>query len=102
MPTDVKILVIGGGISGLCSAYYLTKYYKPENVLLIEGSARLGGTAYTDGMEGFVCEWGPNGWLDKEPKMKQWLKDLGINDKTITANANAARRFVLRAASCMK
>lgn len=96
MATDVKILVIGGGISGLCSAYYLSKYFKPENVLLIEGAARLGGTAYTDRMEGFVCEWGPNGWLDKEPKMKQWLKDLGINDKTITANANAARRFVLR------
>ena len=97
MPTDVKILVLGGGITGLCSAYYLSKYYKPENVLLLEGSNRIGGSAYTDRMEGFVCEWGPNGWLDKEIKMKQWVKDLGLQDKTITANDAAAKRFILKA-----
>lgn len=96
MSVDVRVLVIGGGISGLCSAYYLSKYYKPENVRLIEGASRLGGTAFTDRMDGFICEWGPNGWLDKEPKMKQWVKDLGLQDKTITANQAAAKRFLLK------
>lgn len=96
MQQDVRILVIGGGVSGLCAAYYLAKYYKPENVRLIEGAAHFGGTACTDRMDGFVCEWGPNGWLDREPKMKQWIKDLGLAEKTITANAAAEKRFLLR------
>lgn len=96
MPTDIRFLVLGGGVTGLCSAYYLAKHYKPENVMLLEGAPTIGGVAHTDRMDGFVCEWGPNGWLDKEPKMLQWLKDLGIQGQTITAKAEAKRRFILR------
>jgi oxygen-dependent protoporphyrinogen oxidase len=96
MAEEVKILVIGGGVSGLCSAYYLSKFYRRQHVLLLEGADRLGGTCHSDRMHGFVCEWGPNGWLDKEPATKQWIKDLGLEGKTIAANAASAKRFILR------
>ncbi|MBI1317938.1 MAG: protoporphyrinogen oxidase [Candidatus Hydrogenedens sp.] len=96
MAEEVKILVIGGGISGLCSAYYLSRFYRPQHVMLLEGASRLGGTCYSDRMNGFVCEWGPNGWLDKEPQTKQWLKDLKIDGQTVTANDAASKRFILR------
>jgi oxygen-dependent protoporphyrinogen oxidase len=96
MPTEIRFLVLGGGITGLCSAYYLAKHYRPENVLLLEGGPSVGGVARSDRMEGFVCEWGPNGWVDKEPKLVQWLKDLGLHGKTITAREDAKHRFLLR------
>lgn len=41
MATSVAIL--GGGISGLSTAYYLSKSSPKTKILLIEGSKRLGG-----------------------------------------------------------
>lgn len=40
-PTDVAVL--GGGITGLVSAYYLSKEFPNARVVLFEGSSRLGG-----------------------------------------------------------
>lgn len=40
-PTDVAVL--GGGITGLVSAYYLSKEFPNAKIFLLEGSSRLGG-----------------------------------------------------------
>lgn len=40
-PTDVAVL--GGGISGLASAYYLSHQFPNARIVLFEGSSRLGG-----------------------------------------------------------
>lgn len=40
-PTDVAVL--GGGITGLVSAYYLSKEFSNAKIVLFEGSSRLGG-----------------------------------------------------------
>lgn len=40
-PTDVAVL--GGGITGLVSAYYLSKEFPNARIVLFEGSPRLGG-----------------------------------------------------------
>ena len=96
MPDQFKAIVLGGGMTGLCAAFYLAKKIGHESVLLLEANDDVGGTARTDCIEGLVCDWGPNGFLDKEPLTTQWVKDLGITDKLIPANIKAARRFVLR------
>ena len=38
-----NIAVVGGGITGLSAAYYLSREFPNANITLIEGSARLGG-----------------------------------------------------------
>lgn len=38
-----SVAILGGGISGLSSAYYLSKSSPKTKILLIEGSKRLGG-----------------------------------------------------------
>lgn len=40
-PTDVAVL--GGGITGVVSAYYLSKEFPNARIVLFEGSSRLGG-----------------------------------------------------------
>ncbi|MCA1628515.1 MAG: FAD-dependent oxidoreductase, partial [Acidobacteria bacterium] len=45
-----RIVIIGGGISGLTAAYQLTRcasHQSPLEVLLLEASARLGGALRT-------------------------------------------------------
>lgn len=89
-------VVIGGGVTGLCAAFYARKRHGAGSVCLIEGRHELGGTALTDSFDGFTCEHGPNGFLDKEPKTLQWVADLGLGDQMVKANALAARRFIFR------
>ena len=96
MAQKVKILIVGGGITGLCAAHLFSKYYKRENVLLLESAKWVGGTALTDRVDGFNCDWGPNGWLDKEPRTKQWVKELGLEDYMVQANPTAQKRFILK------
>lgn len=96
MAIETKILVIGGGISGLCAAWHCAQYYRPESVLLVEKSTSLGGTARTDRISGFVSEWGPNGFLDREPKTTKWVRDMGLRDKMVQANEASARRFIYK------
>jgi len=38
-----NIAILGGGITGLASAYYLTKYLPEANITLYEASDRMGG-----------------------------------------------------------
>ena len=96
MAEEVKILIVGGGISGLSAAHVFGKYYRPENVLTLEAGPWAGGTALTDRNNGFNCDHGPNGWLDKEPRTMQWVKELGLEQYLVKADENAQRRFILK------
>lgn len=90
-----KILVLGGGITGLCAAWKLSRLYRPQNVVLLEASGAAGGAARTENVRGFLCDLGPNGYLDREPQMRNWVRDLGLTSRLVKANEAAAKRFVL-------
>ena len=96
MTDSYKTLIIGGGITGCCAAYYAMQRDGADNVLLLEASDTLGGTAQTEQVDGFTCEMGPNGFLDKEPKTLEWVSDLGLDEQLVRANTAAARRFIFR------
>ncbi len=96
MTEPLKTLIIGGGISGLCAAFYAMKRDGADRVLLLESGDTLGGTASTESTDGFTFEKGPNGFLDKEPKTLQWVTDLGLDREVIRANTLAAKRFIFR------
>ncbi len=96
MPEGLKSIVLGGGMTGLCAAFYLAKAHGPERVLLLEAADTVGGAARTDCVDGFVSDWGPNGFLDKEPLTLKWVGDLGLADQLVRANEKAARRFIYK------
>ena len=56
-----RAAVIGGGISGLCAAFYLKR--AGVEVVLFEGGPRVGGNIKTEVREGFLYEHGPNSTL---------------------------------------
>ncbi|KAL7820410.1 Protoporphyrinogen oxidase [Trichoderma aethiopicum] len=68
LPADANVAVLGGGLTGLTTAYYLAKWLPPTaKITLLEASDRLGGWIKTDrvpvkvgGVEGVVSfERGP-------------------------------------------
>ncbi len=87
-------LIIGGGISGLATAYRLQR--AGLNVLLLEKSSHVGGSIQTEEENGFLIDSGPNSTLDTSPKIRQFIKDLGVEDRRVNANASANRRYILR------
>jgi hypothetical protein len=50
-----RIAILGGGISGLASAYYARKYFPYANIFIIE-KGEAGGMLNTVTEGGFVCE----------------------------------------------
>ena len=62
-----KVVVVGGGITGLAAAFYMQKEARekglPLDVLLVEAANRLGGKIQTVRRDGFVIERGPDSFL---------------------------------------
>lgn len=95
MPTE-DIAIIGGGISGLSALHYFRKFHPNKSVRLFEADKRLGGTIGTDQIDGYSFDWGPNGFLDREPLTLDLCHDLGLDDQIERANESVSKRFILR------
>jgi protoporphyrinogen/coproporphyrinogen III oxidase len=87
-----KICIIGGGISGLTTAFLLKR--KGFTVTLFEASEKVGGNIQTVEREGFTIEQGPNSLL-KSPRMVDLVKLLKLEEKVIAANPAARKRYIL-------
>ncbi|MHC4939013.1 MAG: protoporphyrinogen oxidase [Planctomycetota bacterium] len=89
----MRIAVLGGGLAGLAAAWDLGKRH---DVTLFESNSRTGGNIYTEQKDGFRIEWGPNGFLDNEPKTLELVEELGLTSRLQRAQDTAARRFIWR------
>jgi len=88
------VVVIGAGISGLASAWWLQRAgYK---VTVIEAASRAGGTIGTVRESGYLIETGPNSTLETSPLIGQLLDETGIAERRVYANPAAKNRFILR------
>ena len=66
-----KVIIIGGGISGLSTAHFLAQADVP--VLLMESREQVGGNILTSAPAGFQIEHGPNSTLHKPgPPKTAW------------------------------
>ncbi|WP_457680709.1 protoporphyrinogen oxidase [Thermovibrio sp.] len=88
----MKVAVIGGGVSGLSTAFYLER--KGVSVKLFEKEERLGGKMRTVYGEGFIVETGPNGFLDGKPYTLDLVKALGIEEALYPSSDKSRKRFI--------
>ncbi|MFK9094702.1 protoporphyrinogen oxidase [Bacillus salipaludis] len=82
-----KVVIIGGGIAGLTSAFYLQKIIQenklPIEIQLIEASHRLGGKMQTVVKDGFTIERGPDSFLARKTSIIRLAKEVGMEDKLV-------------------
>lgn len=92
-----RVVIIGGGIAGLSTAFYLQKEIKekqlPLEILLVEGSHRLGGKIQTVVKDGFIIERGPDSFLERKTSASQLAYEVGMDDKLV--NNATGQSFVL-------
>jgi oxygen-dependent protoporphyrinogen oxidase len=85
-------IVIGGGISGLSTAYYLCK--GGAKCTLLESRPRLGGVIRTERAEGCVLEAGPDSFLSVKPAALELIRELGLANQVIGSNDHLRVTFV--------
>ncbi len=93
----LRVAIIGGGIAGLSAGFFLRqKCDERVSFTIFEKSSRPGGTIGVTRRDGYIADWGPNGFLDKEPLTLELVEALGLSDQLLRANDKAAHRFVYR------
>lgn len=98
------VVIIGGGISGLSTAWYLQKAAKENNTpityTLLEKNNRWGGKVLTETVDDvtdlpFVVEAGPDSFLAQKPWALQLARELGLEDELLGTNDTKRNVYVL-------
>ncbi len=88
-----RVVVIGGGITGLTAALALQE--AGVDYLLLEAEDRLGGKIRTDLVEGFTIEGGPDCFLAEKPWVFQLARHLGMEDRLLPTSEENKGTYVL-------
>ncbi len=93
-----KIVIIGGGISGLSTFYYLKKYINEKNlhaeIQLIEKSGRFGGQIKTEYDGEFIFEGGSDCFIREKPWALELCRELGIEEKLVNTREENSGTFI--------
>ena len=79
-----SIAIIGAGITGLSSAYFIKKQRPDIDVTIYEATNRTGGKIQTYRKDGYTIELGPESYLGRKQIMTDIAKDIGLADELIT------------------
>jgi oxygen-dependent protoporphyrinogen oxidase len=90
----MKTAIIGGGISGLATAFYLRKERPEWPVVVFERDDEPGGTMRTAEVDGFRFERGSNGFLDNKPATLELIRAAGAEHLLLRSDDNARIRFI--------
>ncbi|XP_072979007.1 protoporphyrinogen oxidase, chloroplastic [Typha angustifolia] len=90
---SAECVVVGGGVSGLCTAQALQTKHGIRDVLVTEAKGRVGGNITTVERDGYLWEEGPNSFQPSDPVLTMAV-DSGLKEDLVFGDPNAPR-FVL-------
>jgi oxygen-dependent protoporphyrinogen oxidase len=97
--SNPHIAIVGGGIAGLATAYYLQQRGRQAGLsltyTLIESASAFGGTIITEVSEGFVIEGGPDCFITQKPAALHLCRELGLEGRLIGTNDALRKVYVL-------
>ncbi|NPV68990.1 MAG: protoporphyrinogen oxidase [Anaerolineae bacterium] len=97
-------VIIGGGISGLSTAWYLEQGLRAAgsdlHYTLLEAGNRWGGKILTETVDGFgsqpfIVEGGPDSFITQKPWALALARELGIGDRVLGTNDSQRKTYVL-------
>lgn len=92
-----RVVIVGGGISGLTAAYFLGEWSRKENpieITLLEARERFGGAIETQRRDGFLLEAGADSFLAEKPWARNLCKRLHIENEIIPTRDEFRRSFI--------
>jgi len=92
----MKVAIVGGGISGLATAFYIKQERPDVQITLFEKESSLGGKMMTKNVEGFLFEEGSNGFLSNKPDTLELVKQSGNEDLLLRSSDEARVRYIYK------
>ncbi|MBD0316151.1 MAG: protoporphyrinogen oxidase [Nitrospiraceae bacterium] len=93
------VAIVGGGISGLATAFSLQEQAAaagvPLNCILLEAGSSWGGKIVTHRIGDLVTEAGPDSFLSQKPAALELCAKLGLTDQLINTKETSKKAFVL-------
>ncbi len=90
----MRVLIVGGGITGLSAAWFIQKKHPSAKITLFEKENRLGGWVETSAQNGFLFEKGPRVFpISKSPHLLKLIAELGL--EILESNPLAKQRYIL-------
>jgi oxygen-dependent protoporphyrinogen oxidase len=86
-----RVVVVGGGITGLTVAHRLLDR---ADVTLLEATPSLGGNITTEHTGGFLLDVGPDSWVAAKPKAAGLAKELGLEGDLIGTRPDTRKVYV--------
>jgi len=99
--SSLRTIIVGGGISGLATAFALQEEAAAKGVSLqctvLEAGSYWGGKIVTHRIGELVTEAGPDSFLSQKSAGLELCAKLGLADQLINTNETGKKAFVLRA-----
>ena len=93
--TARRVVIIGGGITGLAAAYRLTELDSSLDIALLEASHRLGGVLHTVRQDGFCVECSADNFITTVPWGLDFCRRIGFEDQLVGTDETHRRAFVV-------
>jgi protoporphyrinogen/coproporphyrinogen III oxidase len=103
---SVDVAVVGGGIAGLAAAYELSR--RGVSFVVLERAPRAGGVIFSESVDGFTIDGGPDALLIQKPEAIALCKEIGLGDRLVSTKPpriayiqRSGRLYALPAASVL-
>ncbi|CAK0760356.1 Coproporphyrinogen III oxidase [Gammaproteobacteria bacterium] len=90
----VEYAIVGGGISGLSTAWFLKQ--RGYSVRVLEAELEVGGTLRSHVRNGFLIERGPNSTLENTDALGELIEGVGLDAKLQVASPLGKRRYLFK------
>jgi oxygen-dependent protoporphyrinogen oxidase len=98
MSDPAKLVVVGGGITGLAAAYgallATRKAGRAASISVLEQAPRFGGKLVTERRDGFLIDGGPDSWVVSKPHASELARELGLGSRIVTTRPETRRYYV--------
>ncbi|MEU4295231.1 protoporphyrinogen oxidase [Kribbella sp. NPDC026596] len=89
-----RVVVVGGGISGLAAAHALATGPNPPQITVLEGSPRLGGKLAGAELEGVPVDLGAESVLARRPEAVDLIRAVGLGGDVVHPGTTSAGLWV--------
>ncbi len=94
----MRIAIVGAGITGLSAALALETARAQGaavDYVLFESAPRVGGSMFSERVDGCLVEGGPDSFLTEKPWAAMLCRELGIADRLIGSNDHLRRTYIV-------
>lgn len=90
-----RVVIVGGGITGLATAHALESASGRCEVRLLEAAPHLGGNLVTVRHNAFLIDGGPDSWVATKPHATRLAKAVGLGDELIGTRPDTRKVYIV-------